>query len=110
MKRTITIRVRQRFVFAERGKHHREGLINLHEALKILDEIWSGTASFAELNNLSSKLLLHAVKTSSIADVSPILSMFAQIAVDRKILANNAALENVRRLLNRLIGNYKSSY
>jgi hypothetical protein len=70
----------------------------------MLDEIFSGSASFAQLAKVSASMMNSAIQLRATAEYAPVCAIFAQIA-SKKVVGDTAVLEKIRSLLRQLKNN-----
>lgn len=104
-----SLRKDENAVYLQRVKDHEEAVETIDVALELLDEIFSGEESLVQLSKLSTKMLKNSIKIKSTKDYAAVISVLAQIASQKVVLADTVTLEKVRQLLTTLKNNIESS-
>jgi len=81
----------------------------LDDALVILEEIWSGESSFADLTRHTNKLLKSAVKIRKAHLMAPLMSALAQLA-SKDLQADDGLLDRVRTMLQNFRSKIETEY
>jgi hypothetical protein len=104
----INVRRAQSTVYVSRVKDHEFAIHAIDEALGMLDDIFSGSASFAQLAKVSASMMNSAIQLKATSEYAPVCAVFAQIA-SKKVVGDPAVLEKIRGLLRRLRNNINTS-
>ena len=78
----INRRRHQKEQFVKKIEDHNDAIVALNECIEIVDEIYAGGASFAQLAENSKKMLKHAVELKQTREYAPMLSVLAQVAAE----------------------------
>jgi hypothetical protein len=75
----------------------------LEEALVILEEIWQGSKSFAELTKQAHKVLIKASQVNKVRSLAPLMSAFVQLSLSSAEAMDEAALQRAKTLLSNVL-------
>eukprot|EP01016_Furgasonia_blochmanni_P002584 TRINITY_DN10_c0_g1_i2.p2 TRINITY_DN10_c0_g1~~TRINITY_DN10_c0_g1_i2.p2 ORF type:complete len:498 (-),score=253.11 TRINITY_DN10_c0_g1_i2:101-1495(-) len=80
----------------------RDGQDAVAEALEIIDQLTGGSEEFVQLAAVSKKMLAHAIKLKRTHVYAAPVAALAQMATNQDLFGNEAAIQRVIELLNRL--------
>jgi hypothetical protein len=88
--------------YIERLQAARDGLDAIAEALEIIDQLTAGNGEFVQLARVSKRMLGHSIKLRKTSVYAPAIAALAQMTTNQDLFGNEAAIQRVVELLNRL--------